>query len=177
MSKLRKEKVKKYQKIKRLKLTSEQKNQIRFAKWEDQRMRRKDEKVENSEKWTDIFRHNNLKELKESGSYFYFLHDFQPRTTFFGRSLPTITETDGDWKWLDNKIFDVTTMGQDFFHLSQQFALLFQHHGIGWFDVIHVITRNFNSALIVLGASWIIGAICSLSDISVDVEAIKHQVS
>ena len=77
LSKLRKEKVKKYQKIKRLKLTSEQKNQIRFAKWEDQRMRRKDEKVENSEKWTDIFRHNNLKELKESGSYFYFLHDLQ----------------------------------------------------------------------------------------------------
>ena len=68
-------------------------------------------------------------------------------------------------------------MGQDFFHQSKQFASLLQHYGIGQYDVIHVISGNYNSALIVLGASWIIGAICSLSDVSVDVEAIKHQVS
>ena len=172
--KLRKERDAKYQKNKRL--TEKESKEKRRKKRDYNQKRKINSAAKKSEEWSKIHRQNNLEQLKESGSYYRFLCNGKPRSTFFGRSLPTQPEIVGDWKWLINEIYNRTAMGSDFYSQSKKAALVFQNYGLIHHDIVHIITGRHNSTLMTLGGAWIIGGICSLSDVT-DVETIKHQVS
>ena len=171
---LRKQKDADYQKKRRW--TDNERHQKRMRKKEYDQMKKRDSTAKKSAEWTEVHRQNNLQELRKSGSYYRFLYNGIPRDTFFGRSLPSPPEIADDWKWLINKIYNATTMGYEFFTQSKKAALLFQQYGLNQQDVVHVITGSHNSTLSVLGGTWILGGVCSLSDKS-DIETIKHQVS
>ena len=173
---VRKEKDKLYQRNKRAGLSGQEKNKIKQGRIEYIQDKRTHEKEINSEKWSEIHRQRNLEVLRKYGSYVRFLLFGNARTTFYGQYLPQTSDVK-DWKLLVNKISNDVMMGSQFFALSKKLALMFQNIGLVKDDVVHFVIGNHNHNIAILGGVWIIGGICSFSDLTTDINVIEHQVS
>ena len=68
-------------------------------------------------------------------------------------------------------------MGSQFFALSKKLALTFQNIGLVKGDVVHFVIGNHNHNIAILGGVWMIGGICSFSDLTTNIKVIEHQVS
>ena len=174
--KVRREKDKLYQRNKRAGLSGQEKNKIKRGRIEYIRDKRTHEKEIKSEKWIEIHRQRNLQILRKYESYFRFLRFGNARTHFYGQFLPTTTEVK-DWILLDNKISDDILMGSQFYALSKKLAFMFQNICLVKDDVVHVVIGNHNHNIAILGGVWMIGGICSFSDITTNIKVIEHQVS
>ena len=174
--KVRRQKDKLYQRNKRAGLSGEVKNQIKRGRIEYIRDKRTHEKEIKSEKWIEIHRQRNLEILRKYESYFRFLWFGNARTHFYGQFLPTTTKVK-DWILLDNKISDEILMGSQFYALSKKLAFMFQNIGLVKDDVVHFVIGNHNHNIAILGGVWMIGGICSFSDITTNIKVIEHQVS
>ena len=173
---VRKEKDKLYQRNKRAGLSGQEKNKIKQGRIEYIQDKRTHEKEINSEKWSEIHRQRNLEVLRKYGSYVRFLLFGNARTTFYGQYLPQTSDVK-DWKLLVNKISNDVMMGSQFFALSKMLALMFQNIGLVKDDVVHFVIGNHNHNIAILGGVWMIGGICSFSDLTTDIKVIEHQVS
>ena len=174
--KVRRQKDKLYQRNKRAGLSGQEKNKIKRGRIEYIRDKRKHEKEINSEKWSEIHRQRNLEVLRKYGSYFRFLWFGNARTHFYGQFLPTTIEVK-DWKLLVNQISNDTMMGSQFYALSKKLAFMFKNIGLVKNDVVHFVIGNHNHNIAILGGVWMIGGICSFSDITTNIKVIEHQVS
>ena len=114
--------------------------------------------------------------LRKYGSYFRFLWFGNARTHFYGQYLPQTTDVK-DWKLIVNKISNDVMMGSQFFALSKQLAFMLQNIGLVKDDVVHFVIGNHNHNIAILGGVWMIGGICSFSDLTTDIKVIEHQVS
>ena len=173
---VRKEKDKLYQRNKRAGLSGQEKNKIKQGRIEYIQDKRTHEKEINSEKWSEIHRQRNLEVLRKYGSYVRFLLFGNARTTFYGQYLPQTSDVK-DWKLLVNKISNDVMMGSQFFALSKKLAFMFQNIGLVKDDVVHFVIGNHNHNIAILGGVWMIGGICSFSDITTNIKVIEHQVS
>ena len=82
-----------------------------------------------------------------------------------------------DWKLLESKISHESMMASEVCTLSKKIAFSLQSLGLAKHDVVHLILgNNINTLAVILGV-WIIGGICSLTDVSTDAKTIEHQVS
>ena len=172
----RKEKDKLYQRNKRAGLSVKEKNKIKQGRIEYIRDKRTHEKEINGEKWSEIHRQKNLEVLRKYGSYVRFLLFGNARTTFYGQYLPQTSDVK-DWILIDNKIANDLMMGSHFFALCKQLALMFQNIGLVKDDVVHLVIGNHNHNIAILGGLWMIGGICSFSDMTTNINVIEHQVS
>ena len=173
---VRKEKDKLYQRNKRAGLSGQEKNKIKQGRIEYIQDKRTHEKEINSEKWSEIHRQRNLEVLRKYGSYVRFLLFGNARTTFYGQYLPQTSDVK-DWKLLVNKISNDVMMGSQFFALSKKLALMFQNIGLVKDDVVHFVIGNHYHNISILAGVWMIGGICSFSDMTTDINVIEHQVS
>ena len=173
---LRREKDKSYQQAKRAGFSNQEKNTIRQEKIQFMRDKRREDKAIRSEEWSEIHRQKNIEILREHGSYFRFLLCGKARTHFYGQYLPFSTEVK-DWKFLENQISNDTMMGSELYSLSRKFALMFQNFGLVKNDVVHVVIGTHINNIAILAGLWMIGGICSFSDVPKDEITIEHQVS
>ena len=174
--KLRREKDKSYQQTKRAGFSNQEKNTIRQEKIHFMRDKRREDKAIRSEEWSEIHRQKNIEILREQGSYLRFLLSGKARTHFYGQYLPSSTEVK-DWKFLENQISNDTMMGSELYSLSGKFALMFQKFGLVKNDVAHVVIGMHINNIAILAGLWMIGGICSFSDVPKDAMTIEHQVS
>ena len=173
---LRREKDKSYQQAKRAGFSNQEKNTIRQEKIQFMRDKRREDKAIRSEEWSEIHRQRNIEILREHGSYLRFLLCGKARTHFYGQYLPSATEVK-EWKFLENQISNDTMMGSELYSLSQKFALMFQNFGLVKNDVAHVVIGTHINNIAILAGLWMIGGICSFSDVPKDAMTIEHQVS
>ena len=173
---LRREKDKSYQQAKRAGFSNQEKNTIRQEKIQFMRDKRREDKAIRSEEWSEIHRQKNIEILREHGSYLRFLLSGKARTHFYGQYLPFSTEVK-DWKFLENQISNDTMMGSELYSLSRKFALMFQNFGLVKNDVVHVVIGTHINNIAILAGLWMIGGICSFSDVPKDEITIEHQVS
>ena len=175
---IRKQKDAEYQREKRSLETMKEKNIRKQKDVEYRYLKRLEEEEMKREKWMDIHRQNNLKYLKQHGSYLRFLLYGTARTSYYGQSLPLFHEDEDidDWKWLDNKISDEILMASDFLILSQKYLILFYQMGLSKRDVIHLCVGNQNHIFGILGGIWTIGGVLSISDASINEKALQQQV-
>ena len=98
------------------------------------------------------------------------------KCSYYGQFLPTTIEVK-DWKLLVNQISNDTMMGSQFYALSKKLAFMFKNIGLVKDDVVHFVIGNHNHNIAILGGVWMIGGICSFSDLTTDIKVIEHQVS
>ena len=174
--KLRREKDKSYQQTKRAGFSNQEKNTIRQEKIQFMRDKRREDKAIRSEEWSEIHKQKNIELLREHGSYLRFLLSSKARTHFYGQYLPSATEVK-EWKFLENQISNDIMMGSELYSLSRKFAFMFQNFGLVKNDVAHVVIGMHINNIAILAGLWMIGGICSFSDVPKDAMTIEHQVS
>ena len=174
--KLRRDKDNCYQQIKRAGFSNQEKNNIRQEKIRFMRHKRREDKAIRSEEWIEIHKQKNINLLREHGSYLRFLLSGKARTHFYGQYLPSATEVK-EWKFLENQISNDSMMGSELYSLSRKFALMFQNFGLVKNDVAHVVIGIHINNIAILAGLWMIGGICSFSDVPKDAMTIEHQVS
>jgi hypothetical protein len=173
---VRREKDKLYQRNKRAGLSGQEKNKIKQGRIKYIHDKRVHEKEINSEKWSELHKQKNLEVLRKYGSYVRFLLFGNARTHFYGQYLPQTSDVK-DWKLLVNKASNDIMMGSQFFALSKKLAFMFKNIGLVKDDVVHFVIGNHNHNIAILGGVWMIGGICSFSDLTTDIKVIEHQVS
>ena len=174
--KVRRDKDNCYQQVKRAGFSNQEKNNIKQEKIKSMHDKRREDKAIRSGEWIEIHRQKNIDQLREHGSYLRFLLSGKARTHFYGQYLPQTTDVK-DWKLIVNKISNDVMMGSQFFALSKQLAFMFQNIGLVKNDVVHFVIGNHNHNIAVLGGVWIIGGICSFSELTTNIKVIEHQVS
>ena len=174
----RKIKDKEYQRNKRSLETLHDKNVRKQKDIEYRYLKRIEEKEENSKKWLDIHGQKNLEPLKKHGSYFRYLLFGTPRLSFYGQSLPVFQnlEPSSDWIWLENRTSKEILMASEFQTLSKKYALLLKQFGLSKSDVVHICIGDKNHAFGILGGSWTLGCVLSISDVFIDEETLQYQV-
>ena len=78
---------------------------------------------------------------------------------------------------LESKISHESMMASEVYALSKKVAFTLQSLGLAKHDVLHLIVGNHIHTLAVILGVWIIGGVCSLTDVSTDAKTIEHQVS
>ena len=68
-------------------------------------------------------------------------------------------------------------MASEVYALSKKVAFTLQSLGMAKNDMVHLILGNHIHTLAVILGVWIIGGICSLTDVSTDAKTIEYQVS
>ena len=168
-----------YHRKKRSEETIQEQNERKLKEAEYRYRKREDGQLKEQEKWVEIHRQTNLKELKKHGSYLRFLWYGTPRKSFYGCALPIkeSVEKVKEWKWLQNKVSNNVLMGSEFPILSKKYALLFNQIGLSRNDVVHLAVGNENDVFGVLGGIWLIGGVASFTNDSTDEKTLEKQVS
>ena len=172
----RKDKDNAYQENKRASLSVNEQNVLKQEKAKQNRQRRIEIKEEEVKIQLEARKQKNIEPLRQHGSYARFLLFGQARKVFYGQYIGLEREVE-DWKLLESKISHESMMASEVYALSKKVAFTLQSLGLAKNDMVHLILGNHIHTLAVILGVWIIGGICSLTDVSTDAKTIEHQVS
>ena len=165
-----------YQEKKRASLSLNEQNALKQQKAKQNRQRRIEIKEEEVKIQLEVRKQKNIEPLRQHGSYARFLLFGQARKVFYGQYIGFEREVE-DWKLLESKISHKSMMASEVYALSKKVAFTLQSLGMAKNDMVHLILGNHIHTLAVILGVWIIGGICSLTDVSTDAKTIEHQVS
>ena len=165
-----------YQEKKRASLSLNEQNVIKQEKAKQNRQWRIEKKEEEVKIQLEERKQKNIEPLRQHGSYARFLLFGQARKVFYGQYIGFEREVE-DWKLLESKISHESMMASEVYALSKKVAFTLQSLGLAKHDVVHLIVGNHVHTLAVILGVWIIGGVCSLTDVSTDAKTIEHQVS
>ena len=165
-----------YQEKKRASLSLNEQNVLKQEKAKQNRQRRIEKREEEETIQQEVRKQKNIEPLRLHGSYDRFLLFRQARKVFYSRYIAIEREVE-DWKLLESKISHESMMAPEVWTLSKKIAFTLQSLGLAKNDMVHIILGTHIPTLAVILGVWIIGGICSLTDISTDAKTIEHQVS